>query len=67
MCQVVTARAKYNRMTGTVLKDQPLEVFGHWQTEKYIPPPAKDGKVRINTITINHFYHDSLILMLDSI
>jgi len=46
--KVVTARPKYDRMTGTVLKDQPLEVFGNWQTEKYIPPPAKDGKVPRN-------------------
>lgn len=27
---------------------QPLELFGEWQTEKYISPPAKDGKVPRN-------------------
>jgi xeroderma pigmentosum group C-complementing protein len=46
--KVVTARPKYDRMTGTVTKDLPLEVFGHWQTEIYVPPPAKDGKVPRN-------------------
>ena len=35
-------------MNGTVIKDQPLEVFGRWQTEIYVPPPAKDGKVPRN-------------------
>ena len=29
-------------------KDEPLEVFGHWQTELYVPPPAVDGKVPRN-------------------
>ncbi len=43
--KIVTARPKYDRMTGTVVKDQPLECFGHWQTQLYVPPPAKDGKV----------------------
>ena len=27
---------------------QPLDVFGLWQTEKAIPPPAKDGVVPRN-------------------
>ena len=43
--KIVKARPKYDRMTGTMIKDQPLEVFGKWQTELYIPPPAVDGKV----------------------
>merc|ERR1711974_326349 len=30
------------------VKDQPLDVFGLWQTEKAIPPPAKDGVVPRN-------------------
>jgi len=46
--KIVTARPKYDRMTGTVVKDQPLECFGHWQTQLYVPPPAKDGKVPRN-------------------
>ena len=35
-------------MNGTVVKDQPLEVFGRWQTEIYVPPPAVEGKVPRN-------------------
>ena len=31
-----------------MVKDEPLEVFGRWQTELYIPPPAIDGKVPRN-------------------
>ena len=45
---MVKARPKWDRMNGTVVKDQPLEVFGRWQTEIYIPPPAVDGKVPRN-------------------
>ena len=46
--KVVKARPKWDRMSGQMLKDQPLEIFGKWQTELYIPPPAKDGKVPRN-------------------
>lgn len=46
--KIVKARPKWDRMTGNVIKDQPLEVFGKWQTETYIPPPAVDGKVPRN-------------------
>jgi len=46
--KVVKARPKWDRMSGTMVKDQPLEVFGKWQTEIYIPPPAVDGKVPRN-------------------
>ena len=46
--KVVKARPKWDRMSGTMAKDKPLEVFGRWQTETYIPPPAKDGKVPRN-------------------
>ena len=46
--KVVKARPKWDRMSGQVIKDQPLEIFGKWQTELYIPPPAKDGKVPRN-------------------
>jgi xeroderma pigmentosum group C-complementing protein len=35
-------------MTGQIVKDLPLEVFGLWQVEDYIPPPAVDGKVPRN-------------------
>jgi xeroderma pigmentosum group C-complementing protein len=30
------------------IKNQPLELFGKWQTTPYIPPEAKDGKVPRN-------------------
>jgi len=33
---------------GSMVKDEPLEVFGRWQTELYIPPPAVNGKVPRN-------------------
>lgn len=35
-------------MTGEFKKDLPLELFGFWQTEDYIPPIAVDGKVPRN-------------------
>ena len=31
-----------------MIKDQPLELFGKWQTTQYVPPVAKDGKVPRN-------------------
>ena len=46
--KVVKARPKWDRMAGTMTKDQPLEIFGKWQTEINIPPPAKDGKIPRN-------------------
>jgi len=46
--KVVKARPKWDRMTGSKTKEEPLELFGLWQTELYIPPPAKDGKVPRN-------------------
>ena len=46
--KIVKARPKWDRMTGTVTKGLPLEVYGHWQTEIYQPPPAVDGKVPRN-------------------
>lgn len=43
----VKSRPKWNRP-----KEDPeakdLEIFGHWQTEVYIPPPAVDGVVPRN-------------------
>ena len=37
-------------MSGNVIKDQPLEVFGKWQTELYTPPPAENGKVNFSKL-----------------
>lgn len=36
------------QMTGQFVKDLPLEVFGFWQVEDYVPPPAVNGKVPRN-------------------
>ncbi|KAL3852981.1 hypothetical protein ACJMK2_016578 [Sinanodonta woodiana] len=45
--KMVKSRPKWNKP-----KENPdaldLELFGHWQTEEYIPPPAVDGKVPRN-------------------
>ncbi|PNF35257.1 hypothetical protein B7P43_G04796 [Cryptotermes secundus] len=42
--KIVKARPKYDKF----VKDLPLEVFGSWQVEDYVPPPAVDGKVPRN-------------------
>lgn len=39
---------KVNRKIITINMLPPLEVFGPWQVEDYIPPPAVDGKVPRN-------------------
>ncbi|XP_026288998.2 LOW QUALITY PROTEIN: DNA repair protein complementing XP-C cells homolog [Frankliniella occidentalis] len=46
--KIVKARPKWDRLSGKVITDLPLEVFGPWQVEDYVPPPAKDGKVPRN-------------------
>ena len=46
--KVVKARPKWDRMTGAKTSDEPLEVFGNWQTERYIPPVAVGGRVPRN-------------------
>ena len=46
--KVVKARPKWDRMSGCKKADEPLELFGHWQTELYIAPVAVDGKVPRN-------------------
>ena len=46
--KVVKARPKWDRMTGAVKADEPLEVFGEWQTELFVAPAAADGKVPRN-------------------
>jgi len=35
-------------MSGQMKDALPLEIFGPWQTEDYVPPAAKDGKVPRN-------------------
>ncbi|XP_077519736.1 DNA repair protein complementing XP-C cells homolog [Amblyomma americanum] len=46
--KVVKARPRYDKLSGQILKEQPLELFGHWQTEPYMPPIAFNGKVPRN-------------------
>ncbi|KAG8222346.1 hypothetical protein J437_LFUL001333 [Ladona fulva] len=46
--KIVKARPKYDRMSGKVVTDLPLELFGIWQVNDYMPPPAVDGKVPRN-------------------
>ncbi|KAH8397215.1 hypothetical protein KR215_010709 [Drosophila sulfurigaster] len=46
--KVVKARPKWDRLTRTVIKDQPLEIFGFWQTQDYEPPTAENGIVPRN-------------------
>lgn len=36
------------QLSGKTITDLPLEVFGPWQVEDYVPPPAVDGKVPRN-------------------
>lgn len=35
-------------MSRKIITGLPLEVFGPWQVEDYVPPPAVDGKVPRN-------------------
>ncbi|XP_061397215.1 DNA repair protein complementing XP-C cells homolog [Musca vetustissima] len=46
--KIVKARPKWDRITQTIIKDQPLEIFGYWQTEEYDPPTAENGIVPRN-------------------
>ncbi|EDV55925.2 DNA repair protein complementing XP-C cells homolog isoform X2 [Drosophila erecta] len=46
--KVVKARPKWDKLTRTVIKDQPLEIFGYWQTQDYEPPTAENGIVPRN-------------------
>ncbi|XP_030560508.1 DNA repair protein complementing XP-C cells homolog isoform X1 [Drosophila novamexicana] len=46
--KIVKARPKWDKLTRTVIKDQPLEIFGYWQTQEYEPPTAENGLVPRN-------------------
>ncbi|XP_055382574.1 DNA repair protein complementing XP-C cells homolog [Condylostylus longicornis] len=46
--KIVKARPKWDKMTSSVIKDQPLEIFGYWQTQDYEPPTAENGIVPRN-------------------
>ncbi|SPP75904.1 blast:DNA repair protein complementing XP-C cells homolog [Drosophila guanche] len=44
----IVKRPKWDKFTRTILKEQPLEVFGYWQTQEYEPPTAENGIVPRN-------------------
>ncbi|XP_011298002.1 DNA repair protein complementing XP-C cells homolog [Fopius arisanus] len=46
--KIVKAMPKWDKFTGQRMKDQPLELFGQWQTTPYIPPEVKDGVIPRN-------------------
>lgn len=46
--KIVKSRLKFDKLSGMKLKDEPLELFGMWQTMEYEPPVAKDGIVPRN-------------------
>ncbi|XP_017776815.1 PREDICTED: DNA repair protein complementing XP-C cells homolog [Nicrophorus vespilloides] len=46
--KIVKARPKYDKLSNSMITDQPLEIFGHWQTEDYVPPTAENGVVPRN-------------------
>ncbi|EDW08383.2 DNA repair protein complementing XP-C cells homolog [Drosophila mojavensis] len=46
--KIVKARPKWDKLTRSVIKDQPLEIFGYWQTQEYEPPTAENGIVPRN-------------------
>ncbi|RWS29929.1 DNA repair protein complementing XP-C cells-like protein, partial [Leptotrombidium deliense] len=46
--KVSKARPKWNKISQKMVRDLPLELFGYWQTEPFVPPVAKDGKVPRN-------------------
>ncbi|KAI9558622.1 hypothetical protein GHT06_015410 [Daphnia sinensis] len=46
--KIVKARPKWDRYSQKMVTDQPLELFGDWQIEDYVPPPAVDGVVPRN-------------------
>jgi hypothetical protein len=37
-------------MSGQMVKNEPLETFGKWQTELYIPPPAKERGLTLHIV-----------------
>lgn len=46
--KIVKARPKYDRYSNTFITDKPLEIFGIWQVDDYVPPTAEDGIVPKN-------------------
>merc|ERR1712150_420113 len=46
--KIVKSAPKFDKMSGQTSKDQNVELFGKWQIEKYIPPPAENGIIPRN-------------------
>ncbi|RWS10463.1 XPC-like protein isoform b [Dinothrombium tinctorium] len=46
--KISTARPKWDKWAKKFVRDLPLELFGYWQTEPFMPEEAKDGKVPRN-------------------
>ncbi|KAI4468345.1 dna repair protein xp-c / rad4 [Holotrichia oblita] len=46
--KIVKARPKYDKLSNSIITDQPLEIFGKWQVEDYVPPTAENGVVPRN-------------------
>lgn len=43
--KVSVSRKKWDKNCGALIGNLPQPLYGEWQTEPYIPPTAKDGKV----------------------
>ncbi|GJQ66153.1 hypothetical protein Trydic_g4215 [Trypoxylus dichotomus] len=46
--KIVKSRPKYDKLSNSIITDQPLEIFGKWQVEDYVPPTAENGVVPRN-------------------
>ncbi|XP_014247249.1 DNA repair protein complementing XP-C cells [Cimex lectularius] len=59
--KIVKARPKYDKMSGNVVRDLPLNLYGYWQVEDYIPPVAVDGQVPRNEYGNVELYKPSML------
>ncbi|KAK2712997.1 DNA repair protein complementing XP-C cells homolog isoform X2 [Artemia franciscana] len=59
--KIVKARPKWDKVLQKTITDKPLEVFGVWQTEDYVPPVAVDGKVPRNEYGNVELYKPTMI------
>ncbi|KAF6216121.1 hypothetical protein GE061_000459 [Apolygus lucorum] len=59
--KIVKARPKWDKVSSTVVKDLPLPLFGYWQVDDYIAPPAVDGIVPKNEYGNVELYRPSML------
>uniref|UniRef100_A0A146KWV6 DNA repair protein complementing XP-C cells n=1 Tax=Lygus hesperus TaxID=30085 RepID=A0A146KWV6_LYGHE len=59
--KIVKARPKWDKVSSSVVKDLPLPLFGYWQVEDYIAPPAVDGIVPKNEYGNVEMYRPSML------